>query len=93
MIPIRTKVIVKNKFKGEIEGQQSFSFSGTNKIEIGYRVFIYDGYEYQKLDPDVIVVHIGDKKGTCIVSLLSKDVEIDKQYYREEKINHILNGL
>ena len=96
---IGTKVIIKKGFreggfKGEIEGYQSFVASGvnphtwTNTTMLGYRIYVYDGYDYQsKVDSDVIVY--GDTKG-CTVSLLASDVEVDTQYYRDKKLNEIL---
>lgn len=91
---IGTKVIIKKGFreggfKGEIEGYQTFVASGVNPPKmLGYRIYVYDGYDYQsKVDSDVIVY--GDTKG-CTVSLLASDVEVDTQYYREKKLNEIL---
>ena len=84
---VGAKVIIKKGFrecgfKGEIE------YSFISKSMLGYRIYVYDGYDYQsKVDSDVIVY--GDTKG-CTVSLLASDVEVDTQYYREKKLNEIL---
>jgi hypothetical protein len=91
---VGTKVIVKDKFKGEIKSIQHFDgftnrmmLSDQSKL-IGYRVLVYDGWGYQnEIDFEAIVS--GDTK-SCIISLREKDVKIDVEYYRDMKLSEIL---
>jgi hypothetical protein len=68
--------------KGIIESVNTLRSSKTS-----YRILVNDGDEMAKYDPEVIIY--GDT-GQCHVVLLEEHIKIDTEYYRNEKLNQLL---
>lgn len=76
--------------KGIIESVNTLRFNasipGIRRAN-SYRILVNDGDEMAKYDPEVIIY--GDT-GQCHVVLLEEHIKIDTEYYRNEKLNQLL---
>lgn len=82
--------------KGVIESVTAFhprpnknTSSIQNPLTISYRILVNDGSEIEKYDSEVIIY--GDT-GQCHVTLLEEHIKIDTEYYRNEKLNQLLDA-
>ena len=76
--------------KGIIESVNTLRSSTKHHLmplQVSYRILVNDGDEMAKYDSEVIIY--GDT-GQCHVVLLEEHIKIDTEYYRNEKLNQLL---
>lgn len=76
--------------KGIIESVNTLRSSTKHHLmplQVSYRILVNDGDEMDKYDSGVIIY--GDT-GQCHVVLLEEHIKIDTEYYRNEKLNQLL---
>lgn len=75
--------------KGVIESIHPLRTTPRGLSPLSYRILVNDGNEIEKYDSEVIIY--GDT-GQCHVTLLEEHIKIDTEYYRNEKLNQLLDA-
>lgn len=79
--------------KGIIESVNILIVRKNSSNKVSYRILVNDGDEMAKYDSEVIIygdIIRPELCGQCHVVLLEEHIKIDTEYYRNEKLNQLL---